>query len=61
MTKITIPLELDEEKALGEFARQEKRDPRQQAAMLLRIALEQSGYLQPIKAPVNQGGQHEAN
>lgn len=52
-TRITIPIDLDEKEALQEFARHEKRDIRQQAAMLLRIALEQSGYLQPIKAPVN--------
>lgn len=60
MTRITIPLELDEEKALAEFARHEKRDIRQQAAMLLRIALEQSGYLQPIKAHVYQEDQGDA-
>jgi len=47
MKRIFVPLETDERQALINLARLEKRDPRQQAALMLRQMLEQQGLLQP--------------
>lgn len=46
MTRITLTITEDEREALQEIAQQERRDPRSQAALLLRKALQTSGYLQ---------------
>ncbi len=46
MTRITITLEPEEGTALQAVARREKRDPRKQAAVLIRLELERRGLLQ---------------
>lgn len=46
MTRITLTLTSEERAALLALARQERRDPRFQAAMEIRQALERAGYLQ---------------
>ena len=48
MTRITITLQSDETEALGVLAEQERRDPRAQAALLIRRELERFGLLQPL-------------
>ena len=45
--KIIVYLEDDERKALFKLANTEKRDPRQQAAYLIRYALEKLDRLEP--------------
>ena len=47
MTRITLTLTAEERAALLALARQERRDPRFQAAIEIRQALERAGYLQP--------------
>jgi hypothetical protein len=51
--RITVTLERPERAALMQFARQERRDPRQQAAIILRRELERQGYLK-----TEHGAQH---
>lgn len=46
-TRITVTLQREERSALARLAEQERRDPRAQAAMLVREALERLGFLQP--------------
>lgn len=53
MLRVTINLTEDERAALSSMARDERRDPRAQAAIELRRALERAGYLPATKA----GGQ----
>lgn len=49
MPKISTPLDTDEARALVKLSLQEKRDPRQQAALLIREQLEKLGLLQPAR------------
>lgn len=51
MSRITVWVEDDEHEALIEFARIEKRDPRSQAAMIIREFLERRGLLPLDVAP----------
>ena len=48
---ITVPLTFEEREALISLGRDQRRDPRVQAAIIIRQALEQAGYLQPIAPP----------
>jgi hypothetical protein len=56
LRKIFVPLDGTERSALTKLAEQEKRDPRAQAAILIREGLERLGILQPFqtKSPGNQ-------
>jgi hypothetical protein len=56
-TKITVTLKPNEKEALIALAEQEERDPRGQAAILLRESLRRHGFL-----PQEQGssGNHQA-
>lgn len=47
MTRITLTLTPEEKAALIALAKQERRDPRYQAAIEIRQALERAGYLRP--------------
>ncbi len=47
LTKVYVPLSETERKALIQLGLSEKRDPRQQAALLIRQQLERLGLLQP--------------
>lgn len=44
---VNVPLEPEESRALVELSKRMKRHPRQQAALLLRRALERRGLLEP--------------
>lgn len=46
MSKLYIPLERDEARALVTLANREKRDPRLQAALFVRLGLERAGLLE---------------
>lgn len=48
MMRITITLQPDEREALQLLAEQERRDPRAQAALLIRKGLEHLGLLEPL-------------
>ncbi len=48
--RVTVNLTDDERQALTALARDERRDPRAQAAIELRRALERAGYLPAVKA-----------
>lgn len=45
MKRLTIPLAQEESDALWGIAKRERRDPRAQAALLIRQALERAGLL----------------
>lgn len=47
MRGIYLPLSSDERAALVKFAQRERRDPRAQAAILIRLELERLGLLDP--------------
>jgi hypothetical protein len=49
MARVTLTITDQERQALVELARAERRDPRAQGAMILRHALERSGFLAPLK------------
>ena len=49
MPILKIVLDVDERNALGQLAEVEKRDPRSQAAFIIRRELEQLGLLSPIE------------
>lgn len=49
-TRIMIPLDAEERFALVELAKQERRDPRNQAAVMIRRELERQGLLPPEPA-----------
>lgn len=51
MARMMIPLEIDEKQAIISLADREKRDPRQQAALLIRQQLENLGLLHPASTP----------
>jgi hypothetical protein len=53
MTRITISLRDQEKIALRELAEKEFRDPRAQAALIIRQELERRGYLQADHPSVN--------
>ena len=61
MTRITVSLERAERAALQQLAAQERRDPRAQAAYLIREALEQLGLLQPTPVVFDINQQEGAN
>lgn len=46
MKRIYIPLQADEKNALYELSKRERRDPRAQAAILIRRELERLGLVQ---------------
>lgn len=48
MTRIMIQLDGIERSALTTLAERERRDPRQQAALLIRQQLERLGLIQPV-------------
>lgn len=52
--RMMIPLTRDEKNAIWQLAEIEKRDPRDQAAYLIRNALEQAGLLKPPTLPTQQ-------
>ena len=54
MTRIMIRLTDSEREALKALAQQERRDPRAQAALLVRKGLEISGIMQPEIAGTQQ-------
>lgn len=58
MARVTVTVSEEERRALVEFAKTQLRDPRAQAALILRRALEQSGYLASIdgRATIDNGG-----
>ena len=58
LTKVYVPLNEIERKALIQLGIAEKRDPRQQAALLIRQRLEALGLLQPT-SPIKQEDQRE--
>lgn len=49
MARLTITLTLQEKAALASYASEQRRDPRDQAAIELQRILEQAGYLQPAQ------------
>jgi hypothetical protein len=51
MARVTITLQPDEKAALSRLAESKRRDPRDQAALLVRQGLEQSGVLSSADAP----------
>jgi hypothetical protein len=51
MTRFEVPLESWERRALRRFARMERRTPEQQAAVLIRQALQQAGVLRSMQPP----------
>lgn len=51
MYTITVRLTAEEKEALISMGIQMRRDARDQAAIIIRLALEQAGYLQPIVSP----------
>lgn len=51
LTRVYVPLNEIERKALIQLGIAEKRDPRQQAALLIRQQLERLGLLQPPTTP----------
>ncbi len=53
MRGMYLPLSNDERDALVQLAEREKRDPRQQAALLIRQALERLGLLRPAPTTSN--------
>ena len=55
MIRLTVMLEPDERQALLALAEKERRDPRQQAAVIIRQELERLGLLPPAYA------KHEAH
>lgn len=63
LTKIYVPLNESERKALIQLGLTEKRDPRQQAAMLIHQSLERLGLIQPTtsKSEVKQNECQPAN
>lgn len=50
MTRVTVTLKLHEREALVALARQERRDPRDQAALIVVRELERTGLLPAVKA-----------
>lgn len=56
MNRITVTLEPNERDALWLLAKRERRDPRAQAALLIRERLEDLGLLQPIPPSDVDGG-----
>ncbi len=61
MARITIRLENTERDALIELSQRERRDPRDQAALIVRRELEREGLLQPVNVTAQaQGAEHAA-
>ena len=61
MARVTLTVSEEERRALVELAKVQLRDPRAQATLILRRALEQSGYLASIdgRATIDNGGGQE--
>ncbi len=58
MSKITLTLKIEEKQALIDLADEQRRDPRDQAALFIREALEARGLLnenQKMNIKVSQG------
>jgi len=51
--KLFVPLDGTERAALAKLAECERRDPRAQAAFLIREALERAGLLSPMSEVIN--------
>ena len=49
MTRLSIHLEPSEHDAMWALSQRERRDPRDQAALIIRNELERLGYIQPPK------------
>ena len=60
MRRITVTLQQDEREALVKLAQRERRDPRAQAAVILRRELERRGLLPPDQQAQVQAGQEMA-
>jgi hypothetical protein len=58
MTRITVPLKSSERDALWKLAERERRDPRDQAALIVVRALEQAGFLPTAPQGVGQEPAH---
>lgn len=56
MARLTITLKTNEKKALFRLADREYRDPRHQAALIIRTELEKKGILNEIKAEKPRNG-----
>lgn len=54
MKRTTVMLRTEEHKALLVLAERERRDPRSQAAFLIRRGLERCGVLSPADAPARE-------
>lgn len=62
MTRLMVELEPGERRALGELAKDELRDPRDQLRFILLQELEQRGYLDPdSKSPTDQSNPTKTN
>jgi hypothetical protein len=56
MKRLTITLMQDERTALWELAQRERREPRDQAALIIRRELEREGLLQPVNTSAQAQG-----
>lgn len=59
MNRITVSLTKDERTALQVLSDRERRNPRDQAALLIRSALERIGLLLSDNQPTHQEAKHE--
>jgi len=57
--RISIPVTIPERDALIRLSQIERRDPRDQAALLIRQALEQAGYLPAHQQPTSTPARNE--
>ena len=60
MARLTITLTPNEKAALTCYAREKRRDPRDQAAIEIQKILEQAGYLQQAAIKAGQPAQPQA-
>lgn len=60
MPRLMVTLQLSEREALLRLARREKRDPRNQAALIIRRELERAGLLVPEKPDKLVHSDHQA-
>lgn len=59
--KIFVPLNGPERSALAQLAQRERRDPRDQAAYVIRQHLEQLGLIQPVTIKGKEGQDANGN
>ena len=57
MSRVFVPLNSEERKALRVLAERERRDPRDQAALIIRADLEKRGLLPADPQPADQSAQ----